>query len=342
MVLLAASLHAQWITGYYESQNGVEPVSSIPWSKYTHVVHFAATTDGNGGVSLHWLSQQEINEFVAAGHAAGKKVLVCIQDNGKNLNAFGQSTAPWTINTFVNNIVNFVNSNGYDGVDLDWEQNINAGQYAQLFQLLRAAMPSQLITTAMSNNGPSVQAAGASVPYVDQFNLMCYDMDSPGNGYSWYNDALYQNGNNSVMTSDWRVNPFLAVGVPAGKIGIGLPFYGRKWEGVTQPLVNGNFATSTVLFRDLVNDPTRWQPQYAFYDGGYRSNYLSIPPLNEFVTYTGAQEILDAAYWIRIMGFGGAMTFSLHYEYLPDQGGDAQYPLSTPLYGAILGSGASQ
>src|SRR5437868_12932720 len=92
-LLLTACLHAQWITGFYESQNGVEPVTSIPWSKYTHVVHFAAAPgvdssgNGNGTVSLHWLNQSEITQMIAA-RPAGKKVLVCIQDNGSHPNAF--------------------------------------------------------------------------------------------------------------------------------------------------------------------------------------------------------------------------------------------------------------
>ena len=340
--LLSGALHAQWIAGYYESQNGVEPVSSIPWNKYTEVIHFAASTDGSGGVILHWLSQSEIQQLVAAGHQAGKKVIVCIQDNGSNLNAFSSSTAPGTINTFVNNIASFVNSNGYDGVDIDWEQNINGTQLAQLFQLLRSALGSgKVISAAMNNETSEIQAASSAASYVDQFNVMCYDMDTPGNGYSWYNDALLQNGNSSVMTCDWRVNPFLNAGVPASKIGIGLPFYGRRWQGVTKALVNGNFSTSTVLYNQLVTDSTRWQSQYQNYDSGYKSNYLSIASMNEFDSYTGTQTIQDAASWIKSKGFGGAMTFSLYYEFLSGQSGDAQYPLSAALYSALGGGSSS-
>ena len=278
-ILLSGTLHAQWITGYFESNNGVESVSQIPWNKYTHIVHFAASTSGSGDVQLHWLNQTEIQQIIAA-RPAGKKVLVCIQDNGSNTSAMMNSTSPGTIGTFVTNIVNFVNSNGYDGVDIDWEVNINATQHAVLFQQLRAAMPGKLITTAMSNNSAMIAAAAAAYGSIDQINMMCYDMDSSGNGYSWYNDALVQNGNSSVMTCDWRVNPLLNAGVPASKIGVGLPFYGRRLSGVTKPLVNGNFSQSTVFYKDLVSDSSRWQAQYQVYDSGYKSNYLSISAKN--------------------------------------------------------------
>jgi len=200
-------------------------------------------------------------------------------------------------------------------------------------------MPGKLVTSAISNGSAMVSAAAAAWGSVDQFNVMCYDMDSQGNGYSWYNDALLQNGNTSVMTCDWRVNPLLNAGVPASKIGIGLPFYGRRLSGATKALVNGSFSQTTVMYKDLVNDASRWQSQYQQYDSGYKSNYLSIPSMNEFDSYTGVQEIDDAAAWVKSKGFGGAMTFSLYYEFLSAQSGDARYPLSTALYSA-LGSAA--
>src|SRR5579872_1918997 len=342
-ILFTGALHAQWITGFYESQNGVEPVTSIPWSKYTHIVHFAAAPgvdssgNGNGTVSLHWLSQSEITQMIGA-RPAGKKVLVCIQDNGSHPTAFGQSTAPGMISTFVSIIANFVKSYGYDGVDIDWESNINVSQYTELLIQLRAALPTKVITADMGNGSGREDVASASQSYVDQFNIMCYDMDTPGNGFSWYNDALFQSGNTHVMTCDWRVNPFLKAGVAPAKIGIGLPFYGRRWQGVTKARVNGNFSASTVLYNQLVADATRWQPQNRFYDSEFKSNYLSIPSMNEFDSYTGLDEIRDAASWISTQGFGGAMTFSLHYEYLSGETGDARHPLSTALYDALSSS----
>jgi hypothetical protein len=161
-------------------------------------------------------------------------------------------------------------------------------------------------------------------------------MDSPASGYSWHNDALLQNGNSSLMTCDWRVRAFTNAGVVPGKIGVGIPFYGRRWSGVTQPLVTGNFSAATVLYRDLVGDSTRWQPQHKFYESGHKGNYLSIPGLNEFVSYNGVESIQDAVAWQRSNGFGGFMTFTVDYEYVPTQSGDARYPLSTALYSQVF------
>ena len=43
---------------------------------------------------------------------------------------------------FVSNIVSFVNSNGYDGLDTNWERKINIAQYENLLARLRTALPS--------------------------------------------------------------------------------------------------------------------------------------------------------------------------------------------------------
>src|SRR5690349_16370280 len=104
LVFLGASvignLSAQpWITGYYSAQNGVLPVSTIPWNKYTHMIHFAASTPGDGTVSMYYLTQAEINALTAS-RPTGKKVLLCIKDNDNNYNAFPQSASAGNIARF--------------------------------------------------------------------------------------------------------------------------------------------------------------------------------------------------------------------------------------------------
>ena len=341
----AANPTAVWITGFYGAVNGAEPISEIPWGKITHVDHFAAAPgvdvrgDGNGTVELHYLTDPEIKQIVAAAHRAGKKAIVTIKDNDHDPSAFSQSTSPGLIAIFVANIASFVNRNGYDGVDFDWETNVNVAQYEDLLGRVRTAFGStKLILTEMGNWSGLEQVAASSYPSIDQINLMCYDMDGPANGYSWYNDALFQAGNSSLMTCDWRVRAFTTAGVPAGKIGIGIPFYGRRWAGVTQALVNGTFtAGSTVFYRNLASDKARWQPQYQFYDAVHKSDYLSIPLLHEFDSYNGVQSIKDVVAWQKSEGFGGFMTFTLEYEYLSFRAGDARYPLSVTLCQEVFG-----
>ena len=344
--LLSSSVYGQWITGFYAAQNGVLPVSNIAWNKYTHVIHFAAapSSTGNGTVSLYYLTQAEINALIAA-RPAGKKVLVCIKDNDGNYNAFAQNTSPAMIATFVNSIVNFVNANHYDGVDIDWEANINSAQFEDLLTRLRNALPGKVIAMDAGDWGGLNTVSAASYGKIDQVNIMCYDMDNGANcngqNCSWHNDALYQDAQADKRTCDARVAAFTNAGVPHNKIGVGLPFYGRRRTGVTQPEVLGTFPSYTVFYRNLVTDPTRWQTAYKQYDANFKADYLSIPSLNEFISYNGAHSISDAVAWQKAQGFGGFMTFTMDYEYVPTQSGDARYPLSTVLYNQVFGGSST-
>ncbi len=340
-VVFCAAAQAQWISGFYGGQNGVLPISEIPWHKYTHIIHFAAAPGvnssgaGNGTISLHWLTSSEVSAITAA-RPAGKKVIVCIKDNDFYPNAYAQSTASGMIATFVQSIVNFVNQ-GYDGVDLDWEANINATQYNDLIRRLRAAMPNKVITMDGGNWGGLQGIANTSQSYLDQINLMCYDMD--GGSSTWFNSALLTPGSYKGDTCDVaRMNPFVSAGVAKHKLGIGLPYYERRWVGTTQPGVSGSFSKYTILYRQLVTDTTRWRAEYQKYSIENKANYLSIPALNEFISYVGTEQLQDAVNWMKSQGFGGLMTFSTQDEYVASRTGDARFPLSTALWSMIFGT----
>ena len=308
---------------------GIPPVSDLPWNYYTHIMHFAAAPNSNGTVSMYALTRSDIKALIAS-RPPGKKVIVEMADTGC---CWPQATSPETIATFVNNIVNFVNSNGYDGVDLDWEHNINTTQYVDLVMRLRNAMPTKLITMAV--NADMTAVAAASQSNLDQINMMNYDMWG-GTNLNWFNDAIFSEAQNSQWSCSSLAQRLMSAGVAAGKLGVGIPFYGNRWTGCTYVLQSGCQGPTNFFYRDLVTDPTRWQPQYRFYDDTYKSNYLSIPALNEFDSYNGPEFIADLVPWAKSKGFGGFMTFSIGYEYLSKLAGPARYPLSAALYGAVF------
>jgi hypothetical protein len=60
------------------------------------------------------------------------------------------------------------------------------------------------------------------------------------------------------MTCDWRVRAFTQAGVSRNKIGIGIPFYWRRWTGVTEALqLKGPRSAGWINYRDLVTDDRR-------------------------------------------------------------------------------------
>ena len=212
--LSSVGLYGQWITGFYQpgGRPTGEPFSAIPWNKYTHMQFWSAgaANTRDGKVCLGYLTQADINSFLAS-KSAGKKALVVIADapagarGPDNLtcgdgNTWVANTAPGTIGTFVQNIVNFVNqvgqnNGGFDGVDLDWEgflTTTNYTQYVDLITRLRAAMPTKVINIDVYPGAPTATAAAAQSS-LDQVNVMCYDA---GNytSWSWYNGPVYKIG----------------------------------------------------------------------------------------------------------------------------------------------------
>lgn len=343
ILLLCSSLNAQWVNGYYTANNGVQTPSQLPWSKYTAIIHFAARAGVNGsGVGNGTVNTSELTDTAAliASRPAGKKVLLSLADNGSFPMAFAQDAAAGLRSTFVTNITNTVASNGYDGVELDWEGNINTSDYTALIAALRVAMPTKTITIAVFT-GPPTAVAAAAQANLDEVNVECYDL---GNftAYSWYNnpifaptfgfssscyDEMFQSGSN---------NGAVTAGVARAKIGVGIPFYGYRWTGCTVAQITPCTRGAFTPYRTLASDGTRFIPANQQYDNTYKAQYLSISGLNEFDPYTGTQQIADIVTWAKSQGFGGYYSFTTEYEYMASQAGDAKYPLSTALYASVF------
>jgi len=344
LLLFACSLacfgQARWTTCYFVDNNGVETISQIPWQNCSHVVMFKAfpgTAAGVGNATVDTSYLPNLAALPAAAHTSGKQALLGLSGNDAFPAAFGQSTSPALIQRFVSNIWTMVTANGYDGVDLDWENTVDVGKYGNLISLLRARAPAgKLITMAAGNFSGLDIVAGANFAKIDQINIMCYDMDGgPPGGFSvdktWYNDALLI-GNSGISGCDWRVGAFVSAGVTYSKMGIGMPFYGRTWSGFTQALqsdVGGHGVT--VLYKDL-QAQANFIPANLFYDSTYQSDYLSTSSPAVWTSYTGPRTIQDIVAYQKTRGFGGFMTFALHYEFVANAATFAgKYPLSTAL-----------
>src|ERR1017187_4410601 len=138
---LALPAAAQWRTGYFMQREAAgQTAATIPWSKYTHVVHSALRPAYSAGVcdldtTEGLLGAANIEDFVNHAHAAGVKAIIGISQDD-TLEAIPACTAPQYIAQFVEQIRTFVANTGYDGVDLDWESPIITPQFQDLVRRL--------------------------------------------------------------------------------------------------------------------------------------------------------------------------------------------------------------
>lgn len=131
-----------------------------------------------------------------------------------------------------------------DGVDLDWEhpQTLNeARDYGVFMELLKLALgPKRLVTAAVAVDQIWWED---SANHLDRVHLMAYDM--PGR-------------HSTLAAAETAIERWFKQGVPAEKLCLGLPLYGR---GVTQ-------RDRTLAYSDMVDKPD-FRPESDEWDGLY-------------------------------------------------------------------------
>jgi chitinase len=146
---------------------------------------------------------------------------------------------------------------GFDGVDLDWEYPTGGGDvgnterpedienFPLLLEAVRAELDAQgeedgrhyLLTIAAGSGADAYnpldwERISASLDFV---NLMAYDMSGGWSSVTGFGAPLYDSTANppEETSADTAVQDLLALGVPADKLVLGMPFYGHSWDGVS-------------------------------------------------------------------------------------------------------------
>ncbi|MEV6693610.1 glycosyl hydrolase family 18 protein [Micromonospora sp. NPDC051196] len=203
--------------GYLPSWTG--NVNSVQYGKLTHI-NYAFVLPNSNGTLRPVENPGKLSSLVSLGRANNVKVSIAIGGwNDGDDSAFEALAAnASTRTTFVNNVVNFVNQYGLDGVDMDWEYpdpGASANNFSLLMQQLSNALRPQgkLLTAAVVAEGYYRDGVPTSVfNHVDFLNIMAYDGGSPHANYDWSINA---------------VNGWKARGLPASKAVLGVPFYSR-------------------------------------------------------------------------------------------------------------------
>ena len=237
---------------------------------------------------------------------------------------------------FIKNLIAFTSQRGYDGIDVDMEPILPADEpnFVQFVRQLRAGMkaanPNWLLTIPASGEpGDQPKLCAELHNDFDQINIQTYDLSGAWEGWkTWYNGSLYGEGS-SMLTGTRpypsvaeKVNYYLAAGVPARKLGIGIAFYGYVWSGANGPTQSIAGVTTDTLGYNAIMDQY-FQPSAYRWDALAHAPYLSIGGAqgagSKFISYDDPRLAREKVLYARTHGLGGVIIWEIGDGYRASQ-----------------------
>ncbi|KAF3484288.1 endochitinase 1 [Arthroderma uncinatum] len=255
--------------------------------------------------------------------------------------------------TFAETVTRLVLDLGFDGVDIDWEYPEDDNQAKDLVELLRsvrkASVPSLPHTIPRPNIPQALDGAGAGrrflltaavsagpekfkklrlsemTPLLDFYNLMAYDYvgNWPGSRMAGHQANIKpapDNRNSTPFSSSAAIEYYTGAGkVPASKIVLGMPLYGRVFantNGPGSPFSGGGDGYSwEVGVWDYKVLPRQGAREHT--DKNFGASWSYDVDQRQMVSYDTVPMVVEKSRYIVESGLGGAMW----WEASGDKGG---------------------
>ena len=160
---------------------------------------------------------------------------------------------------------------------------------------------------------------------------------------SWHSSALSGDSGSTPTSVQSSVKAYVAAGIPAGKLGIGIGFYGLCYQGVTAPGQNTPGMQIVADDGDMsyVNIVSGYAtPAVKKRDAGAQVPYLgSATPLGSkgctYVSYEDAASIALKGNYARAQGLGGVIVWTLAQGHFPGNPATGSDPLLDAAHAAF-------
>ena len=261
---------------------GIEVVGYLPAYKIptidpaqvrhlTDLVYFTLAPKDNGELYRDELTAERIDFLRKVKKEFGTRILIGVTDHSRLGAMDALVRKPLLRQKFAANLASFLEEQGFDGVDFDWEypRAEDLAPYGELLaEVHRAFAPLGLrLTVAVSPSRPLTKAAYDAV---DRVHGMLYD----------------DYGRHSTLeNSTAHVQEMIDQGVDPSKLLLGLPFYGR---GYTE---NGPSWSSAVSYKTLAGR-YRLSPSQDTVSGYYFNGIDTVRRKVQFAKAAGLSGVM--------------------------------------------------
>ncbi|RKP14573.1 glycoside hydrolase superfamily [Piptocephalis cylindrospora] len=232
--------YADWTSGHLAP-------SAIPYSKLTHINYAFALPRQDGSIELQ--TPELLNQVVSLAHASNVRILLSLggwtgSRYFSSLVALAESRS-----RLIQSILSILSTYRLDGIDVDWEYPGREGMVCNqvdrakdtpnfllfLTELRKALAQNMELTLAVrvqpfdgvdsSGGGGAGPLSDVSAfePLLTRLNLMAYDINGIWSSTTGPNAPLH-----GPLSGESAVQAWVSAGIPASKLTLGVPFYGRS------------------------------------------------------------------------------------------------------------------
>ncbi len=335
-----------YVTGNGWTKNQIDP------NKLTHINYAFAVPAQNGELAPITKKDEANLATLVSLRAANPKLKILISIGGWGGCKYFSDAALTDASRrkFANSAVALLVRHKLDGVDIDWEYPAQVGagnifrpadkqNFTLFLKAIRDGLDVQgkqdnrigvnhyLLTAATGGDTAFVSHTelGKAQAYLDYVNIMTYDLYHGNDTGTGHHSPLYQSklGNQSRNSSADAVDGHIRAGVPASKIVLGLPFYGRGWgqvqdkdKGLFQPATGEHsFISHDKLMKEYINKNgfTR------YWDDDAKAPYLWNPTAKTFISYADEQSFGPKIDYVKAKKLAGVMFWEYIYDLEQDK-----------------------
>jgi chitinase len=270
----------------------------------------------------------------------GLKILISIGGWSWSKNFSDATLTDTSTRNFALSAVDIVSKYNLDGIDIDWEYPGMIGDsnvyrpedkqhYTLLFKELREGLNNLSLTTQMKYYVTT--AVGGSQSYIDHtemdkvqryadyINIMSYDYAGGWDTISGHHTNLYVSSEDSNQYSAHRsIQAFIAAGVPAAKIVIGMAFYGKGWQmestdnnGLYRKAIRSARGGGFTYLKDSLLNKNGYK---EYWDATAKAPYLFNAEKKIFISYDNERSVKEKCKYVKHHDLAGAMFWEYNND----------------------------